>query len=161
MADLDENIIRRSLPFGVDTSIAAVETHASENLILHDSEICDYPDRLLGSLQKRKPRLGGAGLPGMGFEAWGTSQICPTRRKEVQTKNTGGGAGRGDEMGLACRATFSRTLRSSARTHAIGVEGVSEEHADAEEREERRHDLGHGRPPIAAVPMRAALRNCR
>jgi len=97
----------------------------------------------------------------MGFEAWGTSQICPTRRKEVQTKNTGGGAGRGDELGLACRATFSRTLRSSARTHAIGVEGVSEEHADAEECKERRHDLGHGRLPIAAVPMRAALRNCR
>ena len=48
MADLDENIIRRSLPFGVDTSIGAVETHASENLILHDSEICDYSDRLLG-----------------------------------------------------------------------------------------------------------------
>ena len=47
MADLDENIIRRSLPFGVDTSIGAVETHASENLILHDSEICDYSDRLL------------------------------------------------------------------------------------------------------------------
>jgi hypothetical protein len=48
LADLDENIIRRSLPFGVDTSIGAVETHASENLILHDSEICDYSDRLLG-----------------------------------------------------------------------------------------------------------------
>ena len=48
MADLDEHIIRRSLPFGVDTSIGAVETHASENLILHDSEICDYSDRLLG-----------------------------------------------------------------------------------------------------------------
>jgi cation/acetate symporter len=47
LADLDENIIRRSLPFGVDTSIGAVETHASENLILHDSEICDYSDRLL------------------------------------------------------------------------------------------------------------------
>ena len=26
----------------------AVETHASENLILRDSEICDYSDRLLG-----------------------------------------------------------------------------------------------------------------
>src|SRR6476619_4756975 len=38
----------RSLPFGVDTSIGAVETHASENLILHDSEICDYSDRLIG-----------------------------------------------------------------------------------------------------------------
>jgi hypothetical protein len=50
LADLDENIIRRSLPFGVDTSIGAVETHASENLILHDSEICDYSDRLLGPL---------------------------------------------------------------------------------------------------------------
>jgi hypothetical protein len=47
LADLDENMIRRSLPFGVDTSIGAVETHASENLILHDSEICDYSDRLL------------------------------------------------------------------------------------------------------------------
>ena len=52
MADLDENIIRRSLPFGVDTSIGAVETHASENLILHDSEICDYSDRLLGGNYK-------------------------------------------------------------------------------------------------------------
>jgi len=49
LADLDENIIRRSLPFGVDTSIGAVETHASENLILRDSEICDYSDRLLGT----------------------------------------------------------------------------------------------------------------
>jgi hypothetical protein len=96
----------------------------------------------------------------MGFEAWGTSQICPTRRKEVQTKNTGGRAGE-TRWGLARRATFSRTLRSPARTHAISVEGVSEEHADAEECKERRHDLGHGRPPIAAVPMRAALRNCR
>ena len=26
-----------------------METHASENLILHDSEICDYSDRLLAS----------------------------------------------------------------------------------------------------------------
>jgi hypothetical protein len=50
LADLDENIIRRSLPFGVDTSIGAVETHASENLILHDSEICDYSDRLLATM---------------------------------------------------------------------------------------------------------------
>jgi len=48
LADLDENIIRRSLPFGVDTSIGAVETHANENLILRDFEICDYSDRLLG-----------------------------------------------------------------------------------------------------------------
>ena len=53
LADLDENIIRRSLPFGVDTSIGAVETHARENLILHDSEICDYSDRLLGSAVAR------------------------------------------------------------------------------------------------------------
>ena len=33
----------------LDTSIGAVETHASENLILHDSEICDYSDRLLAA----------------------------------------------------------------------------------------------------------------
>ena len=52
MADLDENIIRRSLPFGVDTSIGAVETHANENLILRDFEICDYSDRLLGSHER-------------------------------------------------------------------------------------------------------------
>jgi hypothetical protein len=53
LADLDENMIRRSLPFGVDTSIGAVETHASENLILHDSEICDYSDRLLVLLSQK------------------------------------------------------------------------------------------------------------
>jgi uncharacterized protein with GYD domain len=52
LADLDENIIRRSLPFGVDTSIGAVETHASENLILRDSEICDYSDRLLANAEE-------------------------------------------------------------------------------------------------------------
>jgi hypothetical protein len=57
LADLDENIIRRSLPFGVDTSIGAVETHASENLILHDSEICDYSDRLLGVQRKLDDEL--------------------------------------------------------------------------------------------------------
>ena len=53
LADLDENMIRRSLPFGLDTSIGAVETHASENLILRESEICDYSDRLLVRHQRR------------------------------------------------------------------------------------------------------------
>jgi hypothetical protein len=50
LADLDENIIRRSLPFGVDPSIGADETNASENLIPRSSAICDYLDRLLVSL---------------------------------------------------------------------------------------------------------------
>jgi hypothetical protein len=50
LADLDENIIRRSLPFGV----GAVETHASENLILHDSDICDYSDKLLARLIRER-----------------------------------------------------------------------------------------------------------
>ena len=44
---VSENSRLRSLPFGVDTSIEAAETHACENLILYDSEICDYSDRLL------------------------------------------------------------------------------------------------------------------
>jgi len=57
LADLDENIICRSLPFGVDTSIGAVETHASENLILYDSEICDYSDRLLAAYPHQRPRI--------------------------------------------------------------------------------------------------------
>jgi hypothetical protein len=48
LADLDENIIRRSLPFGVDPSIGADETNASENLSPRSSAICDYSDRLLG-----------------------------------------------------------------------------------------------------------------
>jgi len=47
---------------------------------------------------KAKAPPWGSGLLGMGFEASGTSQICPTRRKEVQTKNTGGPGG-GDALG--------------------------------------------------------------
>jgi hypothetical protein len=95
----------------------------------------------------------------MGFE--GLGDLTDLSDQAQRGSNEKGRRAEETRWGPACRATFSRTLKSSARTHAIGVEGVSEEHADAEEREERRHDLGHGRPPIAAVPMRAALRNCR
>jgi hypothetical protein len=47
LADLDENIIRRGLPFGVGVSIGAIEADAIENFILHDSANCDYLDTLL------------------------------------------------------------------------------------------------------------------
>ena len=35
---------------------------------------------------------------------------------------------------------------------AIGIKRMSQEHADAHENEERRHDLGHSLPPCIAMP---------
>ena len=107
--------------------------------------------------------MGERGFLRWAFEGLGTSQICPTGRKQVHKKMAEAPVAKAMHWRLPCSATGHgwANLKSSARAHAIGVERVSEEHADAEEREERRHDLGHRRPPIAAVPMRAALRNCR
>jgi hypothetical protein len=63
LANLDENAIRQSLQFGVEHSTGAIEADANENFILHDSEICDYLDTLLGyvlisELESVRGRLG-------------------------------------------------------------------------------------------------------
>jgi hypothetical protein len=47
LTDFGENSISRSLPFGVNLSIAATGVPINENSILQGSAICDYSDRLL------------------------------------------------------------------------------------------------------------------
>jgi hypothetical protein len=93
----------------------------------------------------------------------GTSQICLTGRKQVHKKMAEAPVAKATHWRLPCSATGHgwANLKSSARAHAIGVERVSEKHADAEEYQERRHYLGHGRALVVAMPVRAALRNCR
>jgi hypothetical protein len=74
-------------------------------------------------------------------------------------------AGRNGPPGVNQNVDRSRgAIVAGARTdlaQAIGVKCVGQEYADADENEERRHDLGHSLPPCVAMPERARLRNPR
>ena len=68
-----------------------------------------------------------------------------------------------DRATLKCRRISRRhvSVPWAGLAQAIGIERVGQEHADADEDEERRHDLGHSLPPCIAMPERARLRNSR
>ena len=82
------------------------------------------------------------------------------RRRRRDERRGPMGEGRALKMSAEIAAIMSVQRRADL-AQAIGVECMGQEHANADEDEERRHDFGHSLPPCIVMPRRARLRNSR